>query len=53
MCMRGEGGEWMALPILWEQGSVGRVSVFWLRGCGVGRVLGPGSGGVGLCLCEL
>ena len=36
--------------------SVGRVSVFWLQWCGcgwcrwgVGRGLGPGSGGVGWC----
>ena len=38
-----------------NRGSVGRVSVFWLRWCrwGVGRELGPGSGGVVvLCLCE-
>ena len=38
-----------------NRGSVGRVSVFWLRCCrwGVGRGLGPGSRGVRLCLCEL
>ena len=35
-------------------GEVRRVSVFWLRWCGwcrwgVGRGLGPGSGGVGWC----
>ena len=35
-------------------GSVGHVSVFWLRWCGwcrwgVGRGLGPGSGAVGQC----
>ena len=37
-----------------NRGSVGRVSVFWLQWCGwgVGRGLGPGSGGVVLCLCE-
>ena len=39
------------------RGCVGRVSVFWLRWCGwfrwgVGRGLGPGSGGVVLCMCE-
>ena len=33
-------------------GSVGHVSVFWLW-WGVGRGLGPGSGGVVLCLCEV
>ena len=38
----------------WNRGSIGRVSVFWLRWCGwcmwgVGRGLGPGSGGVGWC----
>ena len=37
-----------------NRGSVGRVSVFWFRWCGwcrwgVGRGLGPGSGGVGWC----
>ena len=34
-----------------NRGSVGRVSVFWLRRCrwGVGRGLGPGSVGVGWC----
>ena len=34
-----------------DKGSVGRVSVFWLRWCrwGVGRGLGPGSGVVGWC----
>ena len=41
-----------------NKGSVGRVSVFGLRWCGwyrwgVGRGLGPSSGGVVLCLCEL
>ena len=32
-----------------DRGSVGHVSVFWLRWCrwGVGRGLGPGSGAVG------
>ena len=36
-------------------GSVGRVSVYWLRWCrwGVGRGLGQGSGAVVLCLCEV
>ena len=31
------------------------MSVFWLRWCGwgVGRGLGPGSGAVVLCLCEV
>ena len=35
--------------------SVGRVSVFglWWCGWGVGSDLGPGSGGVVLCLSEL
>ena len=38
-------------------GGVFDVSLFWLRWCGwcrwvVGRGLGPGSGGVVLCLCE-
>ena len=37
-----------------DRGSVGHVSVFWLRWCGwcrwgVGRGLGPGSGAVGWC----
>ena len=48
--------DWVwTLPILWEQGSVGRVSVFWLRWCGwgVGRGLEPAYGGVVLCLCEV
>ena len=40
-----------------DKGSVGRVSVFWLRWCGwcswgVGRGLGPWSGGMGWrCAC--
>ena len=35
----------------WNRGSVGRVSVFWLRWCvwGMGRGLGPGSGEVEWC----
>ena len=35
----------------WNRGSVGRVSVFGLRLCrwGVGRGLGPGSGGIVWC----
>ena len=38
----------------WNRGSVGHVSVFWLRWCGwcrwgVGRGLGPGSGAVAWC----
>ena len=37
----------------WNRVSVGRVSVFWLQGWGVGRGLGLGSGGVVLCLCVL
>ena len=56
----GEGGEWMRglglglYKSCGNSGSVGRVSVFRLRWCGwcrwgVGRVLGPGSGGVGWC----
>ena len=56
----GEGGEMIGFGIYqsWGNRSVGRVSVFWLRSrgwCmwGVGRRLGPGSGGVVLCLCEL
>ena len=38
-----------------NRSSVGRVSVIGLRWCrwGVDRELGPGSGGVVLCLCEL
>ena len=34
-----------------DRGSVGHVSVFWLRWCGcrVGRGLGQGSGAVGWC----
>ena len=56
----GEGGEWMrelglgfTNPV-GTGGSVGRVSVFWLRWCGwcrwgMGRGLGPGSGAVGWC----
>ena len=56
----GEGGDWMrglglgfTNPV-GDRGSVGRVSVFWLRWCGlcgwgVGRRLGPGSGVVGWC----
>ena len=35
-----------------NRGSVGRVSVFWLRWWGVVRGLGPAPGGVVLCLCE-
>ena len=43
----GEGGEWMrelGLGFTNPVGSVGHVSVFWLRWCrwGVGRGLGPG-----------
>ena len=54
----GERGEWMrglglgfTNPACGNRGSVGRVSVFWLRWCrrGVGRGLGPGSGGVDWC----
>ena len=52
----GEGGEWMIELGLGftnprDRGSVGHVSVFWLRWCrwGVGRGLGPGSGAVGWC----
>ena len=33
--------------------TVGRVSVFGSRWCGWNRGLGPGSGGVVLCLCGL
>ena len=38
-----------------NRGNVGGVSVFGLRWCRweVGRGLGPGSGGVVLCLCEI
>ena len=38
-----------------NKGSVGRVSVSWLRWCGWGvdRGLGPESGEMVLCLCEL
>ena len=38
-----------------NRGSVGRVSVLVLRWCrwGVGRRIGPGSGEVLLCLCEM
>ena len=69
MCLaRGDvGGEgvsgrenWVwALPILWGQGSVGHVSVIWLRWCGwcmwgVGRGLYQGrERWVVLCLCEV
>ena len=51
-----ERGEWMrelglgfTNPV--GMGSVGHVSVFWLRWCrwGVGRGLGPGSGAVRWC----
>ena len=57
----GEGGEWMrelglgfTNPLGTGGGSVGHVSVFWLRWCGgvggrVGRGLGQGSGAVGWC----
>ena len=54
----GERGEWVRERIgfglyqsCWSRGSVGCVSVFWLRCCGwgVGRWFGPGSGGVGWC----
>ena len=52
---RGWRGEWMrgldfTNPV-GTGGGVGHVSVFGLRWCrrGVGRGLGPGSGGVGLC----
>ena len=61
MCLErgGVGGELMrglglgfTNPV--RKGCVGRVSVFGLRWCrwGVGRGLGPGYGGVVLCLCE-
>ena len=54
----GEGGEWMRELDLGftqssgDRGSVGHVSVFWLRWCGwcrwrVGRGPGQGSGAVG------
>ena len=65
MCMArgglgGEGGEWMErigfglYQSCGDRGSVGHVSVFWLRWCGwcrwgVGRGLGLGSGAVGWC----
>ena len=63
----GEGGSVDERIGLWiylscgNSGCVGRVSVFRLRWCGwcgwcrwgVCRELGPGSGGVVLCLCEL
>ena len=50
-----EGGKWMTglglgfTNPVGTGGSVRRVSMFWLRWCrwGVGRGLGPGSGGVG------
>ena len=59
----GEGGEWMRElglgftnlgTISGDRGSVGHVSVFWLRWCGwcrwrVGRGPGQGSGAVGWC----
>ena len=53
--MGGEGGEWargMGLGITNPVGTGGVLEVclfFWLRWCrwGVGRGLGPGSGGVG------
>ena len=56
-CVGGEGGEWIGFGVYQScgnRGSVGRVSVFWLRWCGwfrwgVGRGIGPGSGGVGWC----
>ena len=55
----GEGGERIGFGLYQscgDRGSVGLVSVFWLRWCGwgVGRGLGPGSEAVGvvLCLCE-
>ena len=52
-CVGGEGGEWI-YQSCGDRGSVGRVSVFWLRWCGwcrwgVGRGLGQGSGAVGWC----
>ena len=56
----GERGEWMRelgfglYQSSGDRGSVGHVSVSWLRWCGrwgVGRGLGQGSGVV-LCLCE-
>ena len=54
------GGEWMRelglglTQSCGDRGSVGHVSVFWLRWCGwckwgMGRELGPGSGAVGWC----
>ena len=51
------GGEWMRelgfglYQSCGDRGSVGYVSVFWLRWCrwGVGRGLGQGSGAVGWC----
>ena len=53
----GEGGEWMRGLGFGFNNPVGTgrvLSVFWLRWCmwRVGRGIGPGSGGVVLCLCE-
>ena len=62
--VRGEGGEWMrglglGLPIMWEQGEcwtcvcvwIAVVSVVWVESrC---REIGPGYGGVVLCMCGL
>ena len=55
--MRGSGGDgderigFGLYQSCGNSGSVGRVSVFWLRWCRwvVGRGLGPGSGGVWWC----
>ena len=46
----GDGSEWMSGGVL-DRGSVGHVSVIWLRWCGWvgGRGLGPGSGAVVWC----
>ena len=57
----GEVGEWMRGLGSGFTNPVGTGGVldmclcFWLRWCmwGVGRGLGPGSGGVVLCLCEV
>ena len=56
-CMSGTRGSGVLSSsgdVLEMSGSVGHVSVFWLRWCGwcrwgVGRGLGPGSGAVGWC----